>query len=262
MIRKRLYRNERATTGGRALARAAGLIVLNRGSTWRGRPQDVIVNWGAADDHLGEPRRCRWLNHPDAVARAVDKIETLKALDAANVPTLEWTTQLEEASRWHEEDGIVIGRRLLCASAGKGIIVCKRNEEGHPGHLPSDFPRTPLWTRYFKGSDEFRIHVAGGKVIDRQQKRRRLDEDGNHDATNEVRNLDNGWVFCRDEVEQIEMADSAACAAVAGLGLDFGAVDLKVNAQRTRVGVLEVNTAPGLEGTSLQVYARAIGEMV
>jgi glutathione synthase/RimK-type ligase-like ATP-grasp enzyme len=119
-----------------------------------------------------------------------------------------------------------------------------------------------LYTRYFKGRDEYRIHVAGGEVIDRQQKRRRLDDEGEAHAFNAIRNVANGWVFCRDDVEVIPMADEAAVAAVDALGLDFGAVDLKVNQQRTRVGVLEVNTAPGLEGTSLGIYAAAIRRLV
>ena len=41
-------------------------------------------------------------------------------------------------------------------------------------------------------------------------------------------------------------------------GLDFGAVDVIYNVHHKKAYVLEVNTAPGLEGTTLEVYARAI----
>ena len=252
-MRKRLYRNERATTGGRALAKEAGLIVLNRGSTWRGRPQDVIVNWGASEDHLGEPRECRWINPPDAVAAACDKLITLRKLTEAGVPTLEFTTERDKAIAWGENACTVIVRTMLRASAGRGIVVV---EPGQP------VPRAPLYTMYFKGSNEYRIHVANGKVIDQQQKRRRLDEDGEQNARNEIRNLENGWVFCREGVAPPECVLSAARGAVHALGLDFGAVDIKANRQGTRCAVLEVNTAPGLEGTSLAVWSKAIKEMI
>jgi D-alanine-D-alanine ligase-like ATP-grasp enzyme len=37
--------------------------------------------------------------------------------------------------------------------------------------------------------------------------------------------------------------------------LDFGAVDIIYNAKRNECYVLEVNTAPGLEGTTVEKYA-------
>lgn len=252
MMRKRLYRNERATTGGRALARAAGLIVLNRGSTWRGRPQDVIVNWGTTEDHFGE-RVCRVINPQAAVLLAVDKLMTLQTLDKHEVPTPEWTTNCQTAEGWQEEDHVVFVRTRLRASGGDGILVVEPHEK---------LPPAPLYTQYFKARDEFRIHVIGGEVVDVQQKRRRLDDEGNQNANNAVRNLENGCVFCREEVQAPELAQDAAVRAVRALGLDFGAVDLKVNRQETRVGVLEVNTAPGLEGTSLDIYARGIRRLI
>ena len=104
--------------------------------------------------------------------------------------------------------------------------------------------------------------MVGGHIVDRQQKRRRRDDNGETAARTEVRNVSNGWVFCREGCEAIPEADAAAVQAVKSLGLDWGAVDLKVNQQRTRVGVLEVNTAPGLEGTTLEAYARGIRRLI
>ena len=50
-------------------------------------------------------------------------------------------------------------------------------------------------------------------------------------------------------------------AAIKALGLDFGAVDIIYNEAEDQHYVLEVNTAPGLEGTTLQKYTEAILEM-
>ena len=47
-------------------------------------------------------------------------------------------------------------------------------------------------------------------------------------------------------------------AAVRSLGLDFGAVD--VVERQNKAYVLEVNTAPGLVGTTLEKYVDAIRE--
>jgi D-alanine-D-alanine ligase-like ATP-grasp enzyme len=46
------------------------------------------------------------------------------------------------------------------------------------------------------------------------------------------------------------------------LGLDFGAADVLFNARRNQAYVLEVNTAPGLEGQTVNDYAEAFKEMI
>jgi len=51
-----------------------------------------------------------------------------------------------------------------------------------------------------------------------------------------------------------------ALAAVSALGLDFGAVDIIYNEHENQYYVLEVNTAPGLEGTTVEKYAEAFAK--
>jgi Fe-S cluster assembly iron-binding protein IscA len=72
-----------------------------------------------------------------------------------------------------------------------------------------------------------------------------------------IRSHDNGWVFCREGVELPSKVKEAAIEAVAALNLDFGAVDLAIS-KKGSVCVFEVNTAPGIEGTTVTNYAKAI----
>lgn len=51
---------------------------------------------------------------------------------------------------------------------------------------------------------------------------------------------------------------TAAKAAVAALGLDFGVVDIMTSEDQTQVWVLEVNTAPGLGGTTPRLWAETL----
>ena len=67
-----------------------------------------------------------------------------------------------------------------------------------------------------------------------------------------IKNLDNGWVFCRTGISLPDDARNQAIAAVRSLGLDFGAVDVLYREREDKAFVLEVNTAPGLEGTTLE----------
>jgi hypothetical protein len=72
-----------------------------------------------------------------------------------------------------------------------------------------------------------------------------------------IRSHDNGWVFCREGVELPESVSNTALRAVEALGLDFGAVDLAIS-KKGKVCVFEVNTAPGIEGTTVTNYTKAI----
>ena len=46
------------------------------------------------------------------------------------------------------------------------------------------------------------------------------------------------------------------------IGLDFGAVDVIYNGHSNRAYVLEINTAPGLTGTTLDNYAAALRNLI
>jgi D-alanine-D-alanine ligase-like ATP-grasp enzyme len=50
--------------------------------------------------------------------------------------------------------------------------------------------------------------------------------------------------------------DQLSVEAVAALGLDFGAVDI-IEDKEGNFYVLEINTAPGLEGHTVTSYAKA-----
>lgn len=242
----RIYRGERRSAGARALGRAMGVKVLRwRNSRYRPRAGHVVINWGCSE---APGWVATALNAPAAVARATNKLQTFQVLTEKSVPTVEFTQDHGQAAEWLKSDGLVIERHLLNGTQGRGLRVVRDVAE---------MQHAPLYTRYFKASHEYRVHVVGGKVIDSQEKRRRPEYRGN-----EVRNLAHGWVFCREDVNIPPMVEAASVWAVRYLGLDFGAVDIKANRQGTRCAVLEVNTAPGLEGTTLERYAQSLLDFV
>jgi len=65
-------------------------------------------------------------------------------------------------------------------------------------------------------------------------------------------------VFCRDGIAPCTVRNSISIAAVDALCLDFGAVDIIYNEHEDKYYVLEVNSAPGLEGTTLEKYVEAL----
>ena len=53
-----------------------------------------------------------------------------------------------------------------------------------------------------------------------------------------------------------------ALKAIQALGLDFGAVDVGYNTRENKAYVYEVNSAPGLQGTTLTAYTNAFKELL
>ena len=161
----------------------------------------------------------------------------------------EWTTIREEAAKWVSDGISVVCRTVLNGHSGRGIIVADTVEQ---------LVGAPLYVKYVKKLKEFRVHVAFNNVLDVQEKRRRSEVGA--DADSRIRNHHTGWVYCRENLSEPDGLRETAIAAIAALGLDFGAVDLIYNQKRNQVLVLEVNTACGLEGTTLQNYVSLIVE--
>lgn len=250
-MRVRVQPYKAASKGARELSRALGVKrVLVTRTTFRPRRGDKVINWGAAkqlfsDDH--------YINLPCAVALAQDKLTTYAILKDAGVPIPEYTQEMRVAYDWLEEGRTVVARKLLRATKGRGIVLV---EPLHSDLLPT----APLYTVYEKKRDEYRIHVAGGRVIDVQHKRRERTFEGRN---NQIRNRANGWVFCRHDIAAPpECVLRAAIDAVHALGLSFGAADIGYNMHYDKACVYEVNTAPGLEGTTLQRYTDYFKEML
>ena len=84
----------------------------------------------------------------------------------------------------------------------------------------------------------------------------------NLEANFKVRNHANGFIYARNEIEVPEDVLVQARRTIAACGLDFGAIDIIYNQKNREAYVLEVNTAPGLAGETVEVYCKAISEYV
>lgn len=235
---------------------AASRIPLT-GSQFRGREGDVVINWGNstfADDRvLG---RARILNSPAAIGQASNKINAFALMYGANVPCVEHTTDRDTAQRWFESGALVYARTRLSGHSGEGIVMASQTMDADSPafRVERTLPQARLYTKGItEQRREFRIHVMNGQVTYVQQKKRADDYRNNPSYSNLVRNYHTGWIYATSDVQPNAAALSAARAAVRALGLDFGAVD--VITRHDSAWVLEVNTAPGLQGTNLETYA-------
>ena len=252
-MRYRILSHNMASKGARQMAEALGGLLLRReGSTYRPRgdgQQDVIINWGVttASEYAQPGVVGRFYNLPEQVAWATNKLKFFRAMKYAAPEYIpEW---------WDNKADIpdkafpIVCRTVLNGHSGEGIVIAKSRDE---------LVDAPLYVRYVRKKNEYRVHVGRTateyKVISVQRKARRLDVPV--DEVNwMVRNHQNGFVFVRNDFTPRRPVIEAAKRALAVTALDFGAVDVIWNEHTNRAYVLEVNTAPGLEGTTIEDYA-------
>lgn len=228
--------------------------------TWRAaiRTSRVFINWGSSrtpnyelQPHTG---RTLFLNNSVVVHRAGNKLLSFNRLGEYGISIPTYSTDYQSALRWLGEGKEVLVRTNLRGHSGAGIEILSPI-----GPLPNGWETAPLYVQYKKKRFEYRVHVFNGQVIDIQQKRK-ITGALMGDFESKIRSHRNGWVFCREELvcPDIPSLKNLAIAAVAALELQFGAVDIIYNERENKFYVLEVNTAPGLEGTTLQKYKEAI----
>jgi len=216
---------------------AAEMVV--RGTHPRHTDRDVIINFGNSYTPSWINQTRLGINHPDAVKISSHKIRTLERFNASGVPTVRWTTNPEIAKTW----GLVVVRNKLKGKDGDGIFLWNSDD--------GELPEAPLYTEYKNNYKEYRVHVFNGEVIDFLEKRQR--RGGANDV--QIRTYTNRWIFARQDVVRPPNAEEVAIQAVNSIGLMFGGVDLIWNRRENRCYVLEVNSAPGMWGQNVEIYA-------
>jgi hypothetical protein len=236
------------STGAKILARSLEAMEVNprEHSPNAIQPGDVVINWG-----------CGWTNDyrvnankPRAVCKAVNKIEAFKCFDEFDVPHPQVTRTISVAKKWLAAGFNVYHRTTMEGERGRGITVFKPGDSGLDWNVPGVF------VKGFNTKREFRIHVAFGKVIEVNEKKRR-----NGTNPDPLVRSHSDWVFCVYNLDVYpESIKTHAVDAVESLGLDFGGVDLALD-QHGNVCVFEVNTAPWInrESTTL-AYTQAFKE--
>lgn len=230
------------------------------GSTWRGKATDVVINWGRSSDHIAFRGAARVLNSPQAIARASHKVKSFVALNEAKaagkeIKLPENTVDRATAYGWLRNGTDVVARNIVQGHSGAGIEIIAANDMEKYNAGEGRFPDAPLYTAYIRKNNEYRLHVMNGKVFFVQRKARKLDVP-DADVNWKVRNLDGGFIYAHENVDVNDVAKAYAITAVEALGLDFGAVDI-IETKMGNFFVLEVNTACGLAGTTLDKYAEA-----
>ena len=258
----KIYPYNQASESAKLLARSMTLdtrvgsvkLLRRENSTYKGNKAHTVINWGssvALPDHCNKGRV---INTPDAVAKAANKLTFFTHCstlgdESPRIPA--WTTNKAEVAQWLADGRTAFARKVLNGNSGEGIVDVIDTS------VLDTVPDGTLFTMYVPKKLEWRIHVAFGKAFDVQRKAARTTNTVEGFTPNwRVRNFANGFVFERNGSGKphADVIDQAVKATV-GLGLDFGAVDVIWNEKHKQAFVLEVNTAPGIEASTLHQYS-------
>lgn len=248
-MRYRILPYRQGSVSARALSRLLGGLVLKlEDSKYVPKAEDLIINWGNTTTTFDVP----YLNPSEKIKTATNKLNffnTMKEQGHHELIPKYWTNRNEIPDDAYP----VVCRTVLAGHSGAGIVLAES---------ASDLVDAPLYVQYVKKKDEYRIHVGcyveNGEpkpvIISQQRKARRLavpDDQVNW----RIRNHANGFNFVRNGIDTPMSVVTAAIDAFMVTGLDFGAVDVIWNEQQERAYILEINTAPGLEGQTITDYA-------
>ena len=256
MSRSRILPYKQGSRSAKVLADALGGKVLKlEGSRYQPVQDDVIVNWGNTSLYRNLVLGSTFLNKPVSVTTASNKLTFFQTVPEDVVPAF-WVDKEDIPDDVFKGDGQVVCRTVLSGHSGAGIVLADAR---------ASLVDARLYVKYIKKQDEYRIHIGktpDGKinVISTQRKARRANVDN---PNWQVRNHQNGFIYVRNNVNPPADAQRVAVEAFQATGLDFGAVDVIWNERQQRAYVLEINTAPGLEGQTVVDYAnffkRAVG---
>lgn len=188
----------------------------------------------------------------------VNKLSQYKWFKEKGISCFEFTTSQQQAQQWVTEGFTVFGRETLNGSMGAGIKIFSTDNPADP-HIVTP---CQCYTKYKPKKREFRVHVFKDTIVGIVEKRKREDWDGVSDSR--VRNLANGYVFCQSisppltEALKAKLEETALKASKVCSGSHFRGVDVGYNQLHNDVFVIEVNSAPGIEGSNVDHYKAAI----
>jgi glutathione synthase/RimK-type ligase-like ATP-grasp enzyme len=251
MKKYRILPYKQGSRSARALADALnGRVLKLEGTRYRRQFRDhIVVNWGN-----NNPRTDLTMLNA-RVEHATNKLSFFQRLEGQDLTPAFWVRQEDIP----DEAFPVVCRTVLNGHSGAGIVMADSREQLVPA---------PLYVKYVKKLEEYRIHVGREirgpveedgfqpirfTIISEQRKVR----DRDREVTDwRIRNHGNGFVFQRNGIQVPDAVRDSAVRCIERLDIDFGAVDVIWNERSQRAYVLEVNTAPGLEGQTIQDYAQ------
>lgn len=180
----------------------------------------------------------------------VDKLTQYSFFKEKDLPHPEWTEEFSVAAKWLKSGNTVLCRKLTNGHKGHGIEVVEPGDS-----LPV---QAKIYTKLLKKKREFRVNCFQGKVVNIREKKL---QKGFEPSL--IRSIENGYTttypspMSENLISRVKtLAEQASLVSES----DFTGVDIGYNEFYDKVFVLEVNSGPSIEGSSVDDFIKVIQE--
>jgi len=213
-----------------------GIEVRRKGDDYqRG---DFVVNWGSYGYDLGPRRGLLRVLNPNIIG---DKYRELNMLRENEIPVPPYRVSPHEGYR------------------------ARRSTHEEANDLLANLARGDYYVRIVPTEDEMRFHIWENALGIRVSIKADVKVPMRPDADPVFRSTEGGWTLTnqpdRVPVRRRDAMREVAKQAVAAVGYNFGAVDIAWNTETNQPVVFEVNSAPGVVGNDLPIYADQVEEL-
>lgn len=178
--------------------------------------------------------------------KGVNKLKQYEFFKANDIPHAPFSTKIEDAKKWLKNGHAVVCREFIKSQKGNGL---------HVAGSEAELVEAKVYTKYMKKKREFRVNLFKHKVVNIREKLGKADKyfiatTGNGYTTTHVKSPISNEAYLRSIAEQASMVSTS----------DFIGVDVGYNQFYDEYFVLEVNSGPSIEGSSVAEFVQAMKE--
>lgn len=178
-----------------------------------------------------------------------DKLTQYKFFEKGLLNFAPFTESKDEAKKWIKQGKSVLCRVLLQGQEGHGIIIADKIKE---------LVDAPVYVEYKEKTIEYRVNLYKGGYVNHREKRRKLGFEEPEEGDDRIRNIANGYVYCLPRGNLPGGIILTAIRAAWVTDSDIVGVDIAYNRHTDEHFIIEVNSAPSLEGTTVDGYVNEI----
>jgi len=189
--------------------------------------------------------------------KCVSKIKQYEFFKTELIPHPEWTTSLGSAMHYliNGEWKKLVARRRIKSQTGNGTMIFT---DAYLMEKEDELNPFKVFTKYIPKKREFRVNIFKDTIVNIREKVRKAGATG----LTEIRSQSNGYTTVKLQSPAPAGIEELALRASKVSSSDFKGVDIGYNQLKNLLFVLEVNSGPSIEGSSVKEYAQAITEFV
>lgn len=234
-------------------------------------PFRSLIRFGSTTEVEDNLKRVE-LNTPDAIRNSSSKLLMKRCFRQADVKTASWTESIDNLKEISENWKHPIVAKAHFGSRGEGNFLLKTEGEFKAWAKNKSLSHY-IFERFYNYNREYRLHVNNDGCF---YTCRKMLQNGTPESEAWYRNDSNSvWIIENnpqfDKPTNWDEIIEESVKALIAVGLDFGAVDLRIQSAKDKKGrvrenpdyiIVEINSAPSFGEVTLEKYKQILPVML